>query len=44
MDASQREQEIRLSGKLPTVEMFQKYRMGTSGVALVLGAIEFVSH
>lgn len=34
------EQEMALSERLPTVEEYQKRRMGTSGVGLCLAIIE----
>ena len=38
---SQHEQEIRLSGRIPTVAEYWSFRMGTSAVGVGVAALEY---
>ncbi len=38
---SQREQELRLSGKIPSIEEYWAFRMGTSAVGVGVAALEY---
>ena len=40
VEMTQREQEIRLSGRIPSVGEYWEYRMGTSAVGTLMGLIE----
>ena len=42
MNASEREQRVRLSGGLPSVEEFWEYRLGSSAVGVCLAVNEYV--
>ena len=41
MDMSEREQRLRLSGTIPSIEEFWHYRLGSSAVSVCLAFIEF---
>jgi hypothetical protein len=43
VEMTQREQEIRLSGRIPSVGEYWEYRMGTSAVGTLMGLIEYVA-
>ncbi|RDW58620.1 hypothetical protein BP6252_13096 [Coleophoma cylindrospora] len=43
MQMSREEQQARLSDKIPTVNEYMRVRMGSSGVGLLLTALEYVS-
>ena len=43
MSMSKNEQVTRLSDIMPSTEEYMRMRMGTSGVELVLAAIEYVT-
>ena len=38
---SQREQEVRLSGRIPTVDEYWAFRVGTSAVGVGVAALEY---
>ncbi|KAI4120661.1 MAG: hypothetical protein LQ338_006850 [Usnochroma carphineum] len=40
---SQHEQEIRLSGRIPSIEEYRAFRMGTSAVGVGIAALEFAN-
>jgi hypothetical protein len=39
---SKREQETRLSGRIPSIKEYWEFRMGASAVGVVVAALEYI--